>query len=200
MTIFAVLQTSNNPEERANNNIDSKRLRLDDHAHFDAPGSSPAPLTPPSFKENNNKQQESLLSQALAEKPVLMNFNNGGGRSDGHDDSGASDTGSERPESMLDGSLKGENSNLSFDLHRSLSSPAAAAAAAAAGLFPPGLEALYRQAGFPAAFLGLQSGNGSGQGGSGSSSASHNVTSSGAAPTYTHVGLQSHANNPSRKY
>ena len=64
--------------------------------------------------------------------------------SDGHDDSGASDTGSERPESMTD--IKTDAS----ELHRQLSSPAAMAAAAqaaAAGLFPPGLEALYRQAG-----------------------------------------------------
>ena len=45
--------------------------------------------------------------------------NNGGGRSDGHDDSGASDTGSERPESMLDGSLKADSHmSSSFDIHR----------------------------------------------------------------------------------
>ena len=101
---------SGNPD---NNNIEnfgsSKRLRLD--------GEAGSPLTPPSFKaENNNK--ESLLSQALAEKPAMMNFmsNNGGGRSDGHDDSGASDTGSERPESMLDGSMKTDSNP--FDLHR----------------------------------------------------------------------------------
>ena len=83
-------------------------------------GEAGSPLTPPSFKENNNKS-ESLLSQALAEKPAMLNFmsNNGGGRSDGHDDSGASDTGSERPESMLDGSMKTESNQMpSFDLHR----------------------------------------------------------------------------------
>ena len=83
-------------------------------------GEAGSPLTPPSFKENNNKS-ESLLSQALAEKPAMLNFmsNNGGGRSDGHDDSGASDTGSERPESMLDGSLKADSHlSSSFDIHR----------------------------------------------------------------------------------
>ena len=102
-----------------NNNIEnfgnSKRLRLDGGVE------SGSPLTPPSFKENNNKSGESLLSQALAEKPAMLNFmsNNGGGRSDGHDDSGASDTGSERPESMLDGSMKTESNQMpSFDLHR----------------------------------------------------------------------------------
>ena len=102
---------------------------------------------------------------------------------------------------------------------RSLSSPAAAAAAAAAGLFPPGLEALYRQAGFPTAFLGgLGAGAGTaatsstasaasttGGGGGGSSSTPHVSTagpgSGGSAPgtPYTHIGLQSHANNPSCK-
>ena len=102
-----------------NNNIEnfgsSKRLRLDGGVE------TGSPLTPPSFKENNNKSGESLLSQALAEKPAMLNFmsNNGGGRSDGHDDSGASDTGSERPESMLDGSMKTESNQMpSFDLHR----------------------------------------------------------------------------------
>jgi len=191
-----------------NNNIEnfgnSKRLRLDGGVE------SGSPLTPPSFKENNNKSGESLLSQALAEKPAMLNFmsNNGGGRSDGHDDSGASDTGSERPESMLDGSMKTESNQMpSFDLHRSLSSPAAAAAAAAAGLFPPGLEALYRQAGFPTAFLGLGGGAGAASVGSaagsttaGSTSASstpHLTTSTNINSPYTNIGLQSHANNPS---
>ena len=95
-------------------------------------------------KENNNMSKDSLLSQAL-EKPLMGNFmQNMRTGSDGHDDSGASDTGSERPESMTD--IKSDAS----ELHRQLSSPAAMAAAAqaaAAGLFPPGLEALYRQAG-----------------------------------------------------
>ena len=99
-----------------NNNIEnfgnSKRLRLD--------GEAGSPLTPPNFKDSTSNK-ESLLSQALAEKPNMMNFmsTSNGGRSDGHDDSGASDTGSERPESMLDGSLKGAETNMpSFDLHR----------------------------------------------------------------------------------
>ena len=107
-------QNSGDPDssQNENNNIDSfgsKRLRLD--------GEAESPLTPPSFKESNNK--ESLLSQALAEKPAMFMSNNGGGRSDGHDDSGASDTGSERPESMLDGSLKADSHlSSSFDIHR----------------------------------------------------------------------------------
>ena len=52
-------------------------------------------------------------------------------------------------------------------------------------IFPPGLEALYRQAGFPP-FLGL--GGHSGHSG-------HPPQ----APTVTHVGLQSHAANPTGK-
>ena len=102
--------------------------------------------------------------------------------------------------------------------YRSLSSPAAAAAAAAAGLFPPGLEALYRQAGFPTAFLGLgnaagaaaAAGGGGGAAGAGgvlNPGGSSNVTplsvsnsSSTTTTPYAHVGLQSHANNPSCKY
>ena len=99
-----------------------------------------------------------------------------------------------------------------------MSSPAAAAAAAAAGLFPPGLEALYRQAGFPTAFLGLgnaagaaaAAGGGGGAAGAGgvlNPGGSSNVTplsvsnsSSTTTTPYAHVGLQSHANNPSCKY
>ena len=95
-----------------------------------------------------------------------------------------------------------------YDTFRSLSSPAAAAAAAAAGLFPPGLEALYRQAGFPTAFLGLgnqgnnpAASNAAGGGTNPASSAtSPHVPSSGSATSpYTHIGLQSHANNPNCK-
>ena len=51
-------------------------------------------------------------------------------------------------------------------------------------IFPPGLEALYRQAGFPP-FLGLGGHSG------------HPHTPQ--APTVTHVGLQSHAANPTGK-
>ena len=108
------MTTSDGSSNLENNNIEnfgsSKRLRLD--------GEAGSPLTPPNFKDTN---KESLLSQALAEKPNMMNFMSAsnGGRSDGHDDSGASDTGSERPESMLDGSLKGAETNMpNFDLHR----------------------------------------------------------------------------------
>ena len=94
---------------------------------------------------------------------------------------------------------------------RSLSSPAAAAAAAAAGLFPPGLEALYRQAGFPTAFLGLGGGAGAASAGSAAGSTTAGSTSASSTPhvpptstsigsPYTNIGLQSHANNPSCKY
>ena len=89
---------------------------------------------------------------------------------------------------------------------------AAAAQAAAAGLFPPGLEALYRQAGFPP-FLGLgpgglnRSGSSEGSGGSGgslppSSSAGGNgggMASPPPPPPISHGGLQSHASNPTSK-
>ena len=95
-----------------------------------------------------------------------------------------------------------------------MSSPAAAAAAAAAGLLPPGLEALYRQAGFPTAFLGLGAGGvppagagGTAPGGGvnpGSSNATplsvSNSSSTTTTSPYAHVGLQSHANNPNCKY
>ena len=113
-TVYYPFQNSGDPDnsQNDNNNIDfgSKRLRMD--------GEAESPLTPPSFKQENNNK-ESLLSQALAEKPAIFMSNNGGGRSDGHDDSGASDTGSERPESMLDGSLKADSHmSSSFDIHR----------------------------------------------------------------------------------
>ena len=88
---------------------------------------------------------------------------------------------------------------------------AAAAQAAAAGLFPPGLEALYRQAGFPP-FLGLgpaglnRSGSSDGSGGSGGSGLPPSSSAGGMVsppppppPAITHGGLQSHANNPTSK-
>ena len=59
-------------------------------------------------------------------------------------------------------------------------------------IFPPGLEALYRQAGFPP-FLGLGAGQHPSAGSAGSS------LSSLAGPSVTHVGLQSHAANPTSK-
>jgi hypothetical protein len=192
----AACETSNNNIDAFTGGSNNKRLRLDGNGEEGSPcpNSSPPPFR--EKQENNNK--ESLLSQAL-EKPAMINFiGNNGGRSDGHDDSGASDTGSERPESMLDGSFKADsNMSSGMDLHRSLSSPATAAAAAAAGLFPPGLEALYRQAGFPTAFLGL---GGGGSGSGGASSGVHHVSNSGPTAPYSgHIGLQSHANNPTSK-
>ena len=57
-------------------------------------------------------------------------------------------------------------------------------------IFPPGLEALYRQAGFPP-FLGLGAGGGGGGVGGGAGL---------PGPSISHVGLQSHAANPTGKY
>ena len=68
---------------------------------------------------------------------------------------------------------------------------AAAAQAAAAGLFPPGLEALYRQAGFPSAFLSM------GHHQPGSSPGGLTLPSMGHPPQQG--GLQSHSNNPTSK-
>ena len=64
--------------------------------------------------------------------------------------------------------------------------------AAAAGLFPPGLEALYRQAGFPSAFLSMGHHQaGSGQGG---------MSLPGMGHPPQQGGLQSHSNNPTSKF
>ena len=205
-----LFQTSGNDSAMDDREMDSetgrfglsvKRFRQDENNSGDR---SPRSVSPPSYrdseggyhhhhhsilddrKENNNMSKDSLLSQAL-EKPLLNPFARTG--SDGHDDSGASDTGSERPESMTD--VKSDAS----ELHRQLSSPAAMAAAAqaaAAGLFPPGLEALYRQAGFPSAFLGMgHHQTGSGPGG---------LSLPGIGHPPQQGGLQSHSNNPTSKF
>jgi hypothetical protein len=125
---------------RPNFGLSVKRFRSDGDR-------SPRSVSPPSYrdsseayhhsiiddrKENNNMSKDSLLSQAL-EKPLMNPLGNFVSSmrtgSDGHDDSGASDTGSERPESMTD--IKSDAS----ELHRQLSSPAAMAAAAQVWLF-----------------------------------------------------------------
>eukprot|EP00095_Tigriopus_kingsejongensis_P009938 maker-scaffold1000_size72005-snap-gene-0.11 protein:Tk09938 transcript:maker-scaffold1000_size72005-snap-gene-0.11-mRNA-1 annotation:"protein abrupt-like isoform x1" len=105
---------------------------------------------------------------------------------DGRDGDSASDTTSERPESLMDGLIK--NSGAESELHRQLS--AASPASMGGHLFPPGLEALYRQAGFPSAFLGLAAGAAGGSPG-GPVSSMHGLASS-----VPQVGLQSHAGNP----
>ena len=145
----------------------------------------------------------SLLSQALEKQSTLMVRSNLGQNDNDRDDS-ASDTTSERPESILDGA--GGLAKADPDsLHRQLtsSSPAAAAAAAAAaaggpaGLFPPGLEALYRQAGFP--FMGLPPGGPPTSSSLGSSGSGPNSSLPSLSPTVPQVGLQSHAGNPNSK-
>ena len=139
---------------------------------------------------------ESLLSQALEKNPGLLRsslsvgLDVGGSSGDGRgDDSGASDTTSDRPESLMDGLVKSSDGD-PMQLH----SPASSSANP---LFPPGLEALYRQAGFPSAFLGLAAG---------ATGGNHSVSASGAGgtiPGFTssvpQVGLQSHAGNPNRE-
>ena len=165
--------------------------------------------------DNNNKHLDStsLLSQALEKQSntrtsaaSLM-----GGAVTIADDS-ASDTTSDRPESLMDGMIKTDHDSLnSSSLHRGLSSVSPATTSASNPLFPPGLEALYRQAGLSSAFLGLAAnaaaagggGAGAGVGGGPGSGSLHGSTSPGAIPGITNtvpqVGLQSHAGNPNRK-
>lgn len=161
-------------------------------------------------RENNNKppQSESLLSQALEKAPnpashphyphpaVLRNINelthgssDGGRGGNGGVDDSASDTASDKPESLMDGLIKAGDPE---SLQRHLSSPAGNPVNP---LFPPGLEALYRQAGFPSAFLGLAAGGAGAPPGLPVSSSS----SLPGMPSGPPVGLQSHAGNPSRK-
>ncbi len=108
----------------------------------------------------------------------------------------------------MDGGIKSESVAESFQRQIATS-----AGISGSGLFPPGLEALYRQAGFPSAFLGLAaasgsaaaaaaaggSGPGGGSGGSGSNRDSPTSSITGIAPTVPQVGLQSHAGNPNRE-
>ena len=189
-----------------------------------------------SESENNNKAPtpsmpplphhphgESLLSQALEKHPAIMRTglgdfglgsNDGSGGAGSRLDDSASDTASDKPESILDG-LKSAPDAEALHRHLTASSPAAAAAAAAAAtnpLFPPGLEALYRQAGFPSAFLGLAAGAaGASAAASVTASAAGSSSSApsrpdpppsipGMSPSGVHGGLQSHANNPNREY
>jgi hypothetical protein len=115
---------------RQNFGLSVKRFRIDADNNTDG-NRSPRSVSPPSYrdndngisayhhsliddrKENNNMSKDSLLSQAL-EKPLMTPLGNFVSSmrpgSDGHDDSGASDTGSERPESMTD--IKSDASEL----------------------------------------------------------------------------------------
>ena len=124
--------------------------------------------------ETSAGESKSLLSRALE-------------KSDRGDDDSASDdnntTGSEndRPGSAsLDGTIKSDRGGVSDLGDVTLMPPSVST------LFPPGLEALYRQAGFPP-FLGL--------GGGPPTSMSHHLP----GPSTTHIGLQSHAANPTSK-
>ena len=114
--------------------------------------------------DRDNKSSSSLLSQALLEKA--------GSRTEEREDtrdSVSDDDSSER------GAGSASIDTIKSDLGRDCEPPSTP-------IFPPGLEALYRQAGFPP-FLGL-----------GGPSAVSPV-----GPSVTHVGLQSHAANPTGK-
>ncbi len=108
---------------------------------------------------------KSLLSQALEKG----------------EDSASDTSASDRPGSASMDNVKSETSGSVRDLesfHGAINP-----------LFPPGLEALYRQAGFPN-FLGLGQ-NGPGGPGMGMPTM--------PGPSTTHIGLQSHAANPTSK-
>ena len=111
--------------------------------------------------EHTNGDNKSLLSQALEKS---------GSRDEREErDSVSDDDSSER------GAGSASIDTIKSDLGRDCEPPSTP-------IFPPGLEALYRQAGFPP-FLGL-----------GGPSAVSPV-----GPSVTHVGLQSHAANPTGK-
>lgn len=120
--------------------------------------------------EHTNGDNKSLLSQALEKS--------GGSRDEREErDSVSDDDSSERAGSASIDTVKSDMNS------RDCEPPSTP-------IFPPGLEALYRQAGFPP-FLGL--------GGSQHPAGSAGSMSSLAGPSVTHVGLQSHAANPTSK-
>jgi hypothetical protein len=130
-------------------------------------------ITMPSSKYDSSGESKSLLSRALEKS------DRGGGDDDSaSDDNNTTGSENERPGSAsLDGTIKSDRGG---DGDNPPIMPPAVNA-----LFPPGLEALYRQAGFPP-FLGL------GGGGGPPTSMSHHLP----GPSTTHIGLQSHAANP----
>ena len=155
---------------------------------------------------SNGGKAESLLSQALESKPptagsifVRDNLGSNGANESRDLDSGASDTTtSERPESLMDGLIKSSGMGGDHDaLRRELSSPGGPGSNP---LFPPGLEALYRQAGFPSAFLGLAAGAAASGGSSTPPNGPPHGGLPGLIPSVPQVGLQSHAGNPNRKF
>ncbi len=118
--------------------------------------------------------------------------------------SGASDTASDRPEMDDGGYVKSEENSL----HRHLSSPGGIGGGSGPpgppgpppGLFPAGLEALYRQAGFPsAAFLGLAAATSTTAAAAAAASGSVSPLPGISSVAGQTVGLQSHAGSPSRK-
>jgi hypothetical protein len=144
--------------------------------------------------EKQSNMRGSDLAEAMKEEHHRRQMENDCEDEDDEDE--ASDVTSERPESLIDGLVKSEslgagglsemgNGLGGSALHRQLSSPATTSASNP--LFPPALEALYRQAGFPPAFLGLAAGAGGPPNGPGS------------ALSVQSVGLQSHAGNPNSK-
>ena len=125
---------------------------------------------------------------------IRSSLGGGGGLENSCEDSGASDTASDRPESLLDGMMKSSVNSDPDGIQRH--SPAGSASSNP--LFPPGLEALYRQAGFPSAFLGLAAGTaGAGATPPGVSGA---TSIPGLSTSVPQVGLQSHAGNPNREF
>ena len=114
-----------------------------------------------------NGDNKSLLSQALEKREQTR---------EERDDSASDTTGSERAGSASIDTVKSDMNSRDGD-------------PPSAPIFPPGLEALYRQAGFPP-FLNL--------GGGHHVPPPHPPPPQG--PSTTHIGLQSHAANPTSKH
>ena len=151
--------------------------------------------------------KDSLLSQALEKHGTAAAMLRSAGIGEMGvnalgDDESASDTASDRPESLLDSS----GATSSDPLHRpqisTSSSPGnpvgqSGSPGSSNPLFPPGLEALYRQAGFSSAFLGLAAGATGGNSPAVTASSVSGITT----PTPPHQGgLQSHSGNPNCKF
>ena len=192
---------NSSPENNENNSMLPRRWNLSNNSnssrlagmvdHLDANGP---------FSVGRHKP-DSLLSQALEKNPVFRPSLSG--IEGGNNDDSASDSTSDRPESLMDGNAAKSSSSDIAELAIQRQSPAVAASAGNP-LLPPGLEALYRQAGFPPAFFGL-GGAGAGSGGGGPPGpSSSNTGGAGGLPGLgsgvPQVGLQSHAGNPNRKF
>ena len=119
------------------------------------------------YESMQNGDNKSLLSQALEKREQTR---------EERDDSASDTTGSERAGSASIDTVKSDMNSRDGD-------------PPSAPIFPPGLEALYRQAGFPP-FLSL--------GGGHHIPPPHPQPPQG--PSTTHIGLQSHAANPTSKH